>query len=60
MRVEPMAEDHPFWDHPKVRVWPHVSAQTNAESAGEQVAQAIRDIRAGRDPKNSVNTVRGY
>lgn len=60
MRVEPMAEDHPFWDHPKVQVWPHVSAQTNAESAGEQVAQAIEDIRAGRDPKNSVNITRGY
>ena len=60
MRVEPMAENHPFWDHPKIRVWPHVSAQTNAESAGQQVAQAIIDIRAGRDPKNSVNTNRGY
>ena len=60
MRVEPLPKDHPFWDHPKIRVWPHVSAQTNAESAGKQVAKAIEDMLAGRDPDNSVNVKRGY
>jgi len=60
MVTEPLPADHPFWDHPKVNVWPHVSAQTNPESAGEQVAEAISDIRAGREPRNSVNIARGY
>lgn len=60
MRVEPLPNDHPFWDHPKINVWPHVSAQTHAATAGEQVAEAIHDIRAGREPRNSVNIARGY
>jgi len=60
MVTEPLPADHPFWDHPKVNVWPHVSAQTNPESASEQVAEAITDILAGREPRNSVNIARGY
>jgi glyoxylate/hydroxypyruvate reductase A len=60
MVTEPLPQEHPFWDHPKIRIWPHVSAQTNPESASEQVAKAIEDIRAGREPENSVNIKRGY
>lgn len=60
MVTEPLPVDHGFWDHPKINVWPHVSAQTNPDSAGEQVAKAITDIRAGRAPDNSVNIARGY
>ena len=60
MVTEPLPEDHGFWAHPKINVWPHVSAQTNPESAGEQVAKAITDIREGRNPDNSVNIARGY
>ena len=60
MVVEPLPQDHAFWDHPKINVWPHVSAQTNPETAGQQVADAITAIREGREPKNSVNIARGY
>ena len=60
MVVEPLPQDHAFWDHPKINVWPHVSAQTNPETAGQQVADAITAIREGRKPKNSVNIARGY
>lgn len=60
MVVEPLPADHGFWDHPKINVWPHVSAQTHAATSAEQISQAISDIRAGRDPKNSVNIARGY
>ena len=60
MVTEPLPEDHGFWDHPKINVWPHVSAQTNPETSGQQVAKAITDIREGRTPDNSVNVTRGY
>ena len=60
MVTEPLPEGHGFWDHPKIRLWPHVSAQTNPASASAQVAQAIRDIIAGRHPDNRVDVKRGY
>ena len=58
--VEPLPQDHPFWTHPKVRVWPHVAAQTNATSAAEQVAAAITAMMDGSEPANRVDWSRGY
>lgn len=58
--VEPLPDDHVFWSHPKVRVWPHVAAQTNAISAADQVARAITAMMAGEDPANRVDWARGY
>jgi glyoxylate/hydroxypyruvate reductase A len=58
--VEPLPDEHPFWTHSKVRVWPHVAAQTNATSAADQVAQAIQRMMAGEEPANRVDWARGY
>lgn len=59
-RTEPLPQDHPFWTHPKVQVWPHVSAQTNAESGADQVAENIRRVFAGETPFNTVSRERRY
>ena len=58
--TEPLPQTHRYWTHPNVRVWPHVAAQTNAETAADQVAAAIDSIMAGRRPKNQVDWARGY
>ena len=58
--VEPLPQDHAFWTHPKVRVWPHVAAQTNATSAADQVAAAITAMMDGAEPANRVDWSRGY
>jgi glyoxylate/hydroxypyruvate reductase len=57
---EPLPEHHPYWDHPKVRVWPHVSAQSNAGSAASQVADAINKVFNGKDPNNLINRINQY
>ncbi len=57
---EPLPPDHPYWTHPKVQVWPHVSAQTNAGSAAAQVADAIVAVSEGREPANPVDRARQY
>ena len=58
--VEPLPQEHAYWTHPSVRVWPHVAAQTNADTAADQVSDAIRRIVAGQAPANRVDWSRGY
>ena len=58
--VEPLPLDHPYWSHPRVRVWPHVAAQTNPDTAAQQVATAITAMVAGDEPANRVDWERGY
>ena len=57
---EPLPTTHAFWSHDKIAVWPHVAAQTNPQSAAEQVAAAITAIMAGQTPANQVDWQRGY
>lgn len=59
-RTEPLPQDDPLWDHPKVQVWPHVSAQTNPESAADQVAENYRRVQAGEPLLNRVDPVAQY
>lgn len=54
-RTEPLPEDSPFWEHPKVDLWPHVSAQTNPVSGADQVADAITKVFRGEAPNNLVD-----
>lgn len=58
--TEPLPAAHPFWTHDKIAVWPHVAAQTNPQSAAQQVADAITKIMAGQAPANQVDWHRGY
>ena len=33
-RTEPLPVEHPFWQHPAILLTPHISAVTNADTAG--------------------------
>jgi glyoxylate/hydroxypyruvate reductase A len=59
-KTEPLPAEDPLWVHPKVSVWPHASAQTNAESGGNQIAEAIQRVFAGEKPNNLVDRDRQY
>ena len=58
--TEPLPDDHPFWDHPKVTVTPHVASLTVPATAAEAVAVNIRRIRAGQPPEPIVDPEAGY
>ena len=58
--VEPLPADHRYWTHPQVRLWPHVAAQTNPETAAQQVSAAFQAMMEGREPANRVEWARGY
>ncbi len=45
--VEPLPQDNPLWTHPKVRITPHVSSLTAAETAAPLLATQIRQVQRG-------------
>ena len=58
--VEPLPGDHPFWDHPRVTVMPHVAAPTPRRAAARLTAGAVRRwYRSGELPP-TVDRARGY
>ena len=58
--TEPLPENHPFWAHERVTVWPHVSAPTDADSASLVVADAIAEWRVSGTQPPLVDRARGY
>ena len=58
--VEPLPKTHPFWVNKNIVIWPHVSAETNVETAAKQVAKAIKLIHSGKIPQNKINISFGY
>lgn len=57
---EPLPDNHAFWGHPHITIWPHVAAQTNPQTASEQVARALVAFAEGTTPDNLVDKDRGY
>lgn len=59
-REEPLPDTHVFWRHPKVRVTPHVSAQTLRDESITQIAGKIRALERGEPVAGIVDLQRGY
>lgn len=59
-RQEPLPRDHPFWDHPKVTVTPHVASETRAARGAEVIAENIRHGEAGEPFAHLVDREAGY
>lgn len=58
--MEPLAEGHRFWSHPRVTILPHVAAPTNRSSAAAIVARAVRESRETGIVPPGIDRVRGY
>jgi glyoxylate/hydroxypyruvate reductase A len=57
---EPLPSGHPFWQHPKIFMTPHVAGQAIAELMVSQVVDNIRRIERGERPIGVVDPARGY
>ena len=57
---EPLPPEHPFWQHSRVVVTPHVAGQAIAELMVAQVIDSIRRIERGQQPPGLVDRGRGY
>ena len=59
-RNEPLPKNHPFWKQDNIRLWPHVAAETNPDTAAKQIANAIKCIENNIVPPNTVDRTLGY
>ena len=59
-RNEPLPKNHDFWEQKNIRIWPHVAAETNPETAAKQIANAIQFIDEGKLPPNTIDRNLGY
>lgn len=59
-RTEPLPAGHAFWRHPRVRVTPHISAQTLRAESIVQIAGKILALERGEPVAGIVDLTRGY
>lgn len=59
-RTEPLPASHAFWRHPRVRVTPHISAQTLRAESIAQIAGKILALERGEPVAGIVDLTRGY
>lgn len=57
---EPLPPEHPYWQHPRVHITPHVAALTPYDIACHQVAEKIRQMEAGKSVSGRVDRQYGY
>lgn len=57
---EPLPAEHAFWQHPKVKITPHIASLTNRSSAAVLIADNYRRFRAGKPLANVVSLEKGY
>ena len=59
-RNEPLPQQHPFWQEPRITITPHVSANTLRRESVAQIAAKIRRLQAGELVAGTVNRLQGY
>jgi glyoxylate/hydroxypyruvate reductase A len=57
---EPPPSDHPFWQHPRIWMTPHIASMTQPETAVDVVLENLRRHRAGEPLVGLVDRKRGY
>lgn len=59
-RKEPLPQEHPFWQEPKIRITPHIASITDPRKVVPQVADNYRRLKEGNELKNIVPREKGY
>lgn len=57
---EPLADDHPFWEHPKVFITPHIASVTHPEAVVPQIVENYEHMMEEEPLKNQVKRDIGY
>ncbi len=57
---EPLPRSHPFWDHKKITITPHISAPTRMNSSVKSIIENIKRVQKGKTPVGLVERQRSY
>lgn len=57
---EPLSPHHPFWNHPKILVTPHIGSLIDPVTGGQMIAANIRAFLLGEKINDMVDLSRGY
>ncbi|MGF1630904.1 MAG: 2-hydroxyacid dehydrogenase [Kiloniellaceae bacterium] len=60
LHVEPAAEDHPFWAHPKILLTPHIASLIDPAVGSRLIAGNLKLFMAGRPVPDMVDVAQGY
>ncbi|MEE9336386.1 MAG: glyoxylate/hydroxypyruvate reductase A [Granulosicoccaceae bacterium] len=58
--TEPLPKDSPLWHHQRLVLTPHIAATSTTNESAEQIAQSMRDVAKGVEPRGLVDRLRGY
>ncbi len=58
--TEPLPAGHPFWNHPRIALTPHVAAVTLRDESIEQIAGKLRALEQGLAISGIVDRAAGY
>ena len=59
-RIEPLPASHPFWQHNKILITPHVAAITRIASASDLVVNNYKRMLDNQELINEVSLEKGY
>lgn len=59
-RKEPLPEEHPFWQHDKIKVTPHIASVTNPATVVPQILENYGRMKQGKKLKNVVDREKEY
>ena len=57
---EPLKNDHPYWQHPKITLTPHCAALSDLNSVINQIVENIERFNEGRKLNNLIDRTKGY
>ncbi len=59
-RQEPLPDDHPFWEHPKIFITPHIASVTHPNYVIPQIVENYERMMKEEPLKNVVEREKGY